>query len=387
MEFLIRKFIKNHEKVEDNRVREQYGTLVSIISILCNVVLASSKLIVGILSRSVSIQADALNNFSDVGSNLATLFGFKLASKHPDMDHPYGHGRIEYISGLIISFLILLVALQSLKESVMKIINPEIVQFSYVSVSVLLFSLAVKLFMAKMNKDIGERIHSSSLKAASQDSYNDMITTEAALVSMLLCEFAHLNVDGYIGLFVSCFVLKAGYEVFQDTVGPLLGQAPDKELVKAIEDLVKSYNGIIGIHDFMLHDYGPGRSFVTLHAEVDCHADLLETHDMIDLAERDILSTFNIHATIHLDPIDTTNEMVNELKEKVLQVVLKINPVYTIHDFRIVSGPTHTNILFDVVLPADDESDNLMLKKKIDEGVKEIDSHYYTVIDIDRAYY
>ncbi len=387
MQFLIKKCIKDYEQVDRREVRERYGTFVSIISIICNIVLATSKLIVGIFSKSISIQADALNNYSDVGSNLATLFGFKLASKHPDTDHPYGHGRIEYISGLIISFLILMVALQSLKESVMKIIHPEVIQFSYIGIAVLVFSMLVKFLMAKMNNTIGERIHSTSLKAASQDSYNDMITTFAAMIGMLVSHFASWNIDGWIGLFVSFIVLKAGYDVFKDTVGPLLGQAPDKELVEGIANLVLSYQGILGIHDFMLHDYGPGRSFVTLHAEIDCHDDLLEIHDVIDLVEREILSRFNVHATIHMDPVDSTNEMINELKEKVIQIIEKINPVYTIHDFRLVSGPTHTNILFDVVLPPEDETNVIELKEKIDREVKRLDKNFFTVIEVDRAYY
>ena len=387
MQFLIKKCIKDYEQVDRREVRERYGTFVSIISIICNIVLATSKLIVGIFSKSISIQADALNNYSDVGSNLATLFGFKLASKHPDTDHPYGHGRIEYISGLIISFLILLVALQSLKESVMKIIHPEVIQFSYIGIAVLIFSMLVKFLMAKMNKTIGERIHSTSLKAASQDSYNDIITTFAAMIGMLVSHFASWNIDGWIGLFVSFIVLKAGYDVFKDTVGPLLGQAPDKELVEGIANLVMSYQGILGIHDFMLHDYGPGRSFVTLHAEIDCHDDLLEIHDVIDLVEREILSRFNVHATIHMDPVDSTNEMINELKEKVIQIIEKINPVYTIHDFRLVSGPTHTNILFDVVLPPEDETNVIELKAEIDREVKRLDKNFFSVVEVDRAYY
>lgn len=387
MQFLIKKYIKDYEHVEKREVRERYGTFVSIVSILCNIVLATSKLIVGVISKSVSIQADAINNYSDVGSNLATLFGFKLASKHPDTDHPYGHGRIEYISGLMISFLILIVALQSLKESVVKIFHPEVMQFSYVGVGVLIFSMLVKLFMAKMNKNIGEKINSTSLKAASQDSYNDMMTTFAAMVSMLLAHFASLNIDGWIGLFVSFVVLKAGLEVFKDTMGPLLGQAPDKELVNEITSLVLSYPVVMGIHDFILHDYGPGRSFVTLHAEVDCHGNILEIHDEIDLIERKILDKLNIHATIHMDPIDTENELVNKLKGKVASIVKEMNPAYTIHDFRLVWGPTHTNILFDIVLPPDDITNLVELKKNIEQEVKKLDKSYFTVVEVDRAYY
>ena len=387
MNFLIKRFIKDYKQVENAKVREQYGFLVSIVSIVLNIILATSKLIVGFIANSISIQADALNNYSDVGSNLATLFGFKLASKHPDADHPYGHGRMEYISGLIISFLIFLVAFQSLKEALIKIVQPVAIQFSYISAGVLVMSIVVKLYMGFMNKEMGERINSSSLKAASQDSFNDTITTIAALVSMLLSRYASLNLDGWFGLFVSLFVLKAGIEVFKDTTNPLLGQAPDKKIVNDIEKLVLSHEGILGIHDLMMHDYGPGRSFVTLHAEVDCHADLLQTHDEIDLIEREILENFNIHATLHMDPIDYKNEIVNELKEKVTKIIKSINDVYTLHDFRIVTGPTHTNILFDVVIPTEDTINVVELKKTIDNKIKEINPTYYSVIDIDRPYY
>ena len=246
MNFLIKRFIKDYKQVENAKVREQYGFLVSIVSIVLNVILATSKLIVGFIANSISIQADALNNYSDVGSNLATLFGFKLASKHPDADHPYGHGRMEYISGLIISFLIFLVAFQSLKEALIKIVQPVAIQFSYISAGVLVMSIVVKLYMGFMNKEMGERINSSSLKAASQDSFNDTITTIAALVSMLLSHYASLNLDGWFGLFVSLFVLKAGIEVFKDTTNPLLGQAPDKKIVNDIVKLVLSHEGILG---------------------------------------------------------------------------------------------------------------------------------------------
>lgn len=387
MNFLIKRFIKDYKQVENAKVREQYGFLVSIVSIVLNIILATSKLIVGFIANSISIQADALNNYSDVGSNLATLFGFKLASKHPDADHPYGHGRMEYISGLIISFLIFLVAFQSLKEALIKIVQPVAIQFSYISAGILVMSIVVKLYMGFMNKEMGERINSSSLKAASQDSFNDTITTIAALVSMLLSHYASLNLDGWFGLFVSLFVLKAGIEVFKDTTNPLLGQAPDKKIVNDIEKLVLSHEGILGIHDLMMHDYGPGRSFVTLHAEVDCHADLSQTHDEIDLIEREILENFNIHATLHMDPIDYKNEIVNELKEKVTKIIKSINDAYTLHDFRIVTGPTHTNILFDVVIPTEDTINVVELKKTIDNKIKEINPTYYSVIDIDRSYY
>lgn len=384
--FLIKRLIKNPDDVKNDQVREAYGTLVSIISILCNAILCLFKLFVGIMSNSVSIQADALNNLSDAGSNIATLFGFKLAGKHPDSDHPYGHGRIEYITGMIIAFLIILVALSSLKESVTKIFHPVEISFSYVTLCVLIFSIAVKLWMGYFNKKIGNKIDSSSLKAASQDSINDVISTSATLFSLIFAKFNSFPIDGYIGFFVSIFVFKAGMDVFSDTVTPLLGQAPDPSFVKAIYEFVMSHENVIGVHDLMVHDYGPSRCFITLHAEVSSDADLLTIHDEIDQIERDMLEKFHALTTIHMDPIVINDPFTNELRIKTEACVKEINPTYSIHDFRIVPGPTHTNLIFDVVLPCDDYRDEKELKKLLDEKIKQFNSKYYTVINIDHSY-
>ena len=384
--FLIKHLIKNADDVKNDQVREAYGTLTSLISILCNAVLCVFKMLVGILSHSVSIQADALNNLSDAGSNVATLFGFKLAGKHPDSDHPYGHGRIEYITGMIIAFLIILVALSSFKESVTKIFHPEAISFSYVTLGVLLFSIAVKLWMGYFNRKIGDKIDSSSLKAASQDSLNDVISTSATLFSLVFAKFNSFPIDGYIGFFVSIFVFKAGLDVFSDTVTPLLGKAPDPAFVNAIHEFVMSHESVIGVHDLMVHDYGPSRCFITLHAEVSSDADLLAIHDEIDQIEREMLVKFHALTTIHMDPIVTNDPFTNELREKTASCVKEINENYSIHDFRIVPGPTHTNLIFDVVLPADDYRDEIALKKVIDEKIKQINPKYYTVINVDHSY-
>lgn len=384
--WIMRTFIPQYEKTEDSQVRERYGVVASLVSILCNVILCIFKFIVGLLSNSVSIQADAFNNLSDAGSNIATLFGFKLANKHPDSEHPYGHGRIEYVTGLIIAFLILLVALSSLKESVVKIFHPEPIQFSILTLTVLLGSILIKLWMGSFNRIFGKKIDSSSLIAAGQDSINDVISTTATLLSCLFALFSDFPLDGYIGLLVSAFVFKAGIDVFKETVSPLLGRSPDPKLIADIYQFVMGHEEIIGVHDMMVHDYGPSRLFVTLHAEVRSDVDIVEIHDVIDEIERQLASRFGCLATIHMDPIDMDDRLTNELREKTRALIAEINAAYTIHDFRIVSGNTHTNLIFDVVLPADDRRDEAELKALIARKIKEWNEHYFVVVNIDHSY-
>lgn len=385
-QLIVKKYIKDYENTKNYKVRERYGILCSVLSIICNAFMVVFKLFFGYMTKSVSIQADGLNNLSDMGSNIATLFGFKMASKHPDTDHPYGHGRYEYITGLIIAFLILIVAFSSLKESVMKIMNPEPIRFQMTAVIVLVVSIAIKLWMSSFNKKAGELIDSTSLKAASQDSLNDVIATFATLITLCLSVVTDLPIDGMIGTIVSLVVLKSGIDIFKDTVDPLLGQAPDKELVEQIYKTVMSYDKVMGIHDFMMHDYGPGRVFMTFHAEVDCRDDIMVIHDQIDLIEREMLDKFHILTTIHMDPIDMNDELTNKLREKIRFLVNDINETYSIHDFRIVTGPTHTNLIFDVLVPSNDQIKHSILKKQIEEKVKEIDQSYFCVIQIDHSY-
>lgn len=385
-QYIIKKFIHNHEDVHDPEVRKQYGTICSILSIICNGFMVVFKLFVGFMTKSVAIQADGLNNLSDMGSNLATLFGFKLAGKHPDSDHPYGHGRYEYITGLVIAFLILLVAFSSLKESVVKIIEPQKVYFQITAVIVLSVSILVKLWMASFNTSASRLIDSTSLKAAGQDSLNDVLTTFATLISLCLSLVTDFPLDGIMGAIVSLFVLKSGIDIFKDTVDPLLGQAPNRELVDEIYEFVMGYDKIIGIHDFMMHDYGPGRQYMTFHAEVDCREDMMVIHDQIDLIERELLDKFDILTTIHMDPIDMNDELTNELREKVRLIVNGCNELYSIHDFRIVSGPTHTNLIFDVLIPAGDEISHRELKTRIESEVKKLSSSYFCVIQIDHSF-
>lgn len=385
-QYIIKKFIKNNEDVKNPDIRKQYGTICSLLSIVCNGFMVVFKLMVGFMTKSVAIQADGLNNLSDMGSNLATLFGFKMAGKHPDSDHPYGHGRYEYITGLVIAFLILLVAVSSLKESVIKIFEPERLNFQFTAVIVLVVSILVKFWMASFNKKAGNLIHSTSLKAAAQDSLNDVMTTLATLIALCLSLVTELPVDGIMGMIVSLFVLKSGIDIFKDTVDPLLGQAPDKELVEEIYEFVRGFDKVIGIHDFMMHDYGPGRKYMTFHAEVDCRENIMEIHDQIDLIERELLQKFNILTTIHMDPIDMDDELTNQLREKVNGIVQQMNHNYSIHDFRIVTGPTHTNLIFDVLIPAADDVAHRKLKQHIEDEVQKLNASYFCVIQIDHAF-
>ncbi|MCI9049744.1 MAG: cation transporter [Coprobacillus sp.] len=385
-QFIVKKFIKNYQDTTLPHVRASYGTVCSILSIICNGLMVVFKLVFGFLTNSVAIQADGFNNLSDMGSNLATLFGFKLAGKHPDADHPYGHGRYEYITGLIISFLIFLVAFSSLKESFLKFIQPELLHFQTGAVIVLVISILIKFWMASFNKKAGQLIDSTSLRAAAQDSLNDVITTLATLISLCLSLVIDWPIDGIIGTIVSLFVLKSGIDIFKETVDPLLGQSPDKELIDQIYDYVMSFDKVMGIHDFMLHDYGPGRQYMTFHAEVSCHEDMMEIHDQIDLIERELLEKFHVLTTIHMDPIDMDDHLTNELREIVKKIVTQINHQYSIHDFRIVNGPTHTNLIFDVLIPADDCIKHKDLKQLIQSKVKEVNSQYFCVIQIDHAF-
>ena len=384
--FLCKTFIPNYENVEDTQVRERYGSVFSIFSIICNIIMVVFKLIVSFITNSVSIRADAFNNLSDVGSNLATLFGFVLSNKHPDADHPYGHGRMEYVSGLIVSFLILLMGFEAAKESFIKILHPEEIYFSYAAVVALVISIGIKLLMAIMNKKASKAINSDALYAAGQDSINDSLVTGATLVCLIIHKLFDLHIDAYAGFIASILVLKSGIGIFSDVLDTILGKAPDKELILDIEKTVCAHKEVLGIHDLMLHDYGPSQQFMSLHAEVDASIPVIELHDVIDNIEFEILEKYKILTTIHLDPIDTRDTLANELKDKVKELILSINPEYNIHDFRIVRGPSHTNLVFDVLLPANDRSNIETLRKQISSKIKDIDNSYNCVINFDRSY-
>ncbi len=386
IEILAKKLIPDHDNVQSPAVRAAYGTLCSAVGIVLNLLLCAGKLLAGVLSGSVAIVADALNNLSDAGSSIVTLLGFKLAGKKPDADHPFGHGRMEYLSGLAVSMLILLMGFEMFKTSFQKIRTPEPVVFSWVAVGVLLASIAVKFYMSYYNRRIGKKIRSTAMTATAVDSLSDCISTAAVLIATVVGGFTPLNIDGYAGLVVACFILFAGYNAARDTISPLLGQAPDEELVHTIQSVVLEYPHIVGIHDLVVHDYGPGRLMVTLHAEVPADMDILEIHDEVDNAEKELRQVLNCEATIHMDPIVTSDPKVAAMRAEIDRLVKSIDERISIHDFRIVPGESHTNVLFDAVLPVDVDLSENEAKEEIRRLVRTMDGNCFAVVEIDRAY-
>ena len=384
---LIQKlFIPNYKDTKDKTVRERYGVVMSIFCIVCNCILVVFKLIVSFISNSLSIRADALNNLSDMGSNIASLLGFKVASKHPDSEHPYGHGRAEYVSGLIIGFLIVVAGLTSLVDSIKSIFNKADMSFNYIAVIVVLFSILVKLVMGYTNKKAGKLIQSETLEATSQDSFNDALLTATTLISLLVYKFFSLNIDAYVGSFVNIIVTISGIKISADLISILIGKSPDKELIKEIEKTVMDNPEVIGIHDMIFHDYGPGSRFVTFHAEVDASKDFVYLHDSIDNIENMILGKYGVLTTIHMDPVVLNDEELNKYKNLVLKVIKEMNPKYSIHDFRIVKGPSHTNLVFDLLLPVDDDREHSLIRSELNEKVRAINPNLNLSIKIEHGF-
>ena len=384
---LIQKlFIPNYKDTKDKTVRERYGVVMSIFCIVCNLVLVVFKLIVSFISNSLSIRADALNNLSDMGSNIASLLGFKVASKHPDSEHPYGHGRAEYVSGLIIGFLIVFAGLTSLADSIKSIFNKSDLSFNYFAVIVVLFSILVKLVMGYTNKKAGKLIQSETLEATSQDSFNDVLLTTTTLISLLVYKLFNLNIDAYVGSFVNIIVTISGIKISADLISILIGKSPDKELIKEIEKTVMDNPEVIGIHDMIFHDYGPGSRFVTFHAEVDASKDFVYLHDSIDNIENMILGKYGVLTTIHMDPVVLNDEELNKYKDLVLKVIKEMNPKYSIHDFRIIKGPSHTNLVFDLLLPVDDDTEHSDIRKELNEKVRAINPNLNLSIKIEHGF-
>lgn len=386
VELLEKIFVKDRENVENPQVREQYGMLSSGVGVCCNLVLFTVKFLLGTLTNSIAIAADAFNNLSDVGSSVVTLVGFKMASKPADKDHPFGHGRIEYLSGLAISFFILMVGVEVGKSSIEKIFHPEPVEFSIVAIIGLAASIGVKLWMAYFNQKLGRKIGSAAMEATAVDSRSDAISTTATLISVVAAAFTTLPIDGVMGTIVSVMILLAGYGAAKDTLSPLLGQKPDEELVKNLEKMMMSYEGVLGIHDLIVHDYGPSRRFASLHAEVPVNQDIMLSHDIIDTAEREIGKALNLELVIHMDPIETDNELTNEMRQIVLQNVREINPEFNIHDFRMVHGGELTNLIFDITVPIETKMENAEIQAAIEQKMKEINPNYFTVTLVDRVY-
>ena len=384
--FLSRWLIQDYDRPEDPEVRRKYGVLCGSVGIGLNLLLFLAKFFAGTISGSIAITADAFNNLSDAGSSLVTIVGFKLAGQKPDPSHPFGHGRMEYLSGLAVSVLILLMGFELLQSSVDKIRHPAAIEFSWLSVVILLLGIAGKLYMSYYNRSVGNKINSAAMKATAADSLSDSISTAAVLIATLIAHFFHVNIDGWVGVAVACFILYAGYNAARDTIDPLLGQAPDPELVTDVEKTVLSFPPIQSIHDMIVHDYGPGRLMISLHAEVPADGDLLEMHDTIDLVEQTLREKFHCDAVIHMDPIVTNDEQVLKMRSKMHQLVQVIDKRITVHDFRMVTGPTHTNLIFDVACPFDLKQSDEEVKRQVEEIVDLLDGNYNAVVTVDRIY-
>ena len=386
MDLLFRIFIKNHANTSDEKVRQNYGILGSITGIVLNMMLFAAKMVAGILTQSIGIIADAINNLSDAGSSIITFIGFRLSSKPADHDHPFGHGRFEYISALFVSMVILLMGFELCKSSIGKIFAPQDIGFSVVSVIILAAAILTKGWMYLFNRKIGLTINSQSMIAGAKDSLSDTIATFAVLMSLVVSKIFSINIDGYIGLAVSLFILYTGVITLKDSMSPLLGGTPDEEMVRQIESTILAHEEIVGIHDLIVHNYGPTRFMMSVHAEVPASSDILKIHDTIDIIEREIANKFECDAVIHMDPIETDNQTITDARELVNGIVSDISEQLSMHDFRMVSGDTHTNLIFDLVVPFGFEMNSKELTELIQERVFEHDKTYYVVITIDKNY-
>ena len=386
--FLIRLFIRRREDVQDACVRLSYGNLAGITGIVCNVLLCAIKFFTGLFTGSISITADAVNNLSDASSGVITLLGFKLAGKPADPEHPYGHARMEYLAGLVVSFVILLIGVQLAGESVQKILHPAAATFGIVPAVMLVFSILVKLWMAGFYRSIGKKIDSTTLLAASADSRNDVISTGAVLLALLISAWTDLDLDGWMGMAVALFILYSGIGLIKDTLDPLLGRAPSEELTRRVEEKILSYEGILGTHDLMVHDYGPGQCFASVHVEMSAEMNVMRSHDIIDTIERDFHEQDHIHLVIHYDPIEIGSDAVGTMRQWVTERVHAVSPLLSIHDFRMVKGELHTNLIFDVAAPSSYESTDAEIKQQIQRSVQENANGetYYCVITVDRSY-
>ncbi|OLA27032.1 MAG: cation-efflux pump [Faecalibacterium sp. CAG:82-related_59_9] len=386
-QFLIRCFIKRPDDVKDAAVRTAYGNLASLVGMACNILLCIGKLLAGTLFGSIAIMADALNNLSDASSNVVSLIGFRLAAKAPDAEHPYGHARYEYLAGLVVSVTILAIGLSLLKESALKVLHPTPVAFSWLSIGVLAASILVKLWLSGFNRAVGKKINSETLMATAADSRNDVLTTGAVLLSTILCSLTGYGIiDGIMGVGVAAFILWSGWGLVMDTLSPLLGESPSPELVEHIERTVMSYPGVLGVHDLMVHDYGPGHQFASLHVEFPAETDPLTAHDVIDNIENDFLKKDRLQVTIHYDPIVTADASVGVLRARLKEHARQLDPQLSIHDLRIVPGDSHTNVLFDLVFPAGYTGDIDQMLAKMCQFVKEQDPKYCCVVKVEQSY-
>lgn len=379
-------FIKDNRNLEDQNVRRAYGMLCSVVGVVLNVLLFAGKYLAGLISGSIAITADAFNNLSDAGSSIITLIGFKFSGMKPDADHPFGHGRIEYLSGLGVAMLIILMGFELLKTAVGKIMNPEPIEGGLLPAAILIVSICVKLYMAYYNRTTGKKIHSEAMLATATDSLSDSIATTAVLIAMVFAVVTGINIDGWCGCVVAVLVLYAGYQAAKDTLDPLLGQAPEKEFVDEIETIVMAHEDIVGIHDLVVHNYGPGRCMISLHAEVPGDGNIFELHDEIDLIEKELKAKLSCEAVIHMDPLEVNNEKIVEMKQILVEKIAEAYPGVSIHDFRMVQGPTHTNLIFDAVVPYGFKRSNEEVKHGIEEIVSNNWDNYFAVIEVEQSY-
>lgn len=383
---LLKLFIKDYNDTANPRVRRKYVNLGSAVGVLCNIILFLIKLTIGLLAGSVSIMADAFNNLTDIGSSVVTLIGFRMSEKPADKEHPFGHGRFEYMSAMFVAIIILLVGFELFKSSINKIINPTELNIEIYTIVLLLISVIIKLWMFLFNKKLGKSINSTSLVATAQDSINDSIATSAVLISIVICSIFGINIDPYIGLLVAAFICYSGIITIKETLDPLLGMPPEKETIDSIVSIVKKNESFVGIHDLIVHNYGPGRSFASLHVEVPADANIVACHEVIDACEKELHNTLGIEVVIHMDPIATNDENTKKIKESIKKAVLEYDSLLSIHDFRMVDGAEKINLIFDVVVPNEVKKQDSDIKEEINKICKKLDSRYRAVITIDRDY-
>lgn len=387
-DFIVNKFIKNNSDIKDDKVRNSYGVVGGIVGILVNVILFIIKLSVGLLVSSIAIMADAFNNLSDAASSLITILGFKLSNKPADREHPFGHGRIEYLSALIVAFMVMLVGLQFIKSSFERIVNPTPVIFELVPFVLLFVSIFLKVWLSRFNKFMGEKINSAALKASSVDALGDVFTSTCVVISFLAANFTSFPIDGYIGMVVAVFIVYSGFSLVKDTISPLLGEAPDPELVDAIKEKVLSYDNILGAHDLIVHNYGPGKCMASIHAEIPSDISVVTIHEIVDKAEREISEALKIYLVIHIDPICVIEGEVKEAYEEILSLINEYDYIDSIHDFRVVGEGEVKNLIFDVVIECAKEcaeTDEALINK-ISERVKKIHPSYNCIITVDKHY-
>lgn len=382
---ILRMFVRDWENTDDPAVREGYGRVAGLVGIVTNLLLFAAKIIIGTLFGSVSITADAVNNLTDSGSAIVTMVGFKLAGKPADEKHPFGHARIEYLSGVIVSFIVLFLGWELGTSSLQKIIHPEENRLTAVAFAVLLLSIGVKLWQCIFYKTVGRRIHSETVEATSKDSRNDVISTTVVLIGGIISTLTNVNLDGWLGVLVALFILFSGIQLILDTADPLLGAAPDKELVEEIHSKIMSYEGVIGVHDLAVHNYGVGRCFASVHCEVNAEHDIMESHDLIDNIERDFKSQDGINLVIHLDPVVVNDPRTNALKTVVKELCAELYPEASIHDFRVVWGVTHSNLVFDMMVPFSVHESDEAVKENVESAICRLNSTYRPIITVDRG--